>query len=91
MIMARDGGQLHACQAVYDMPEVKADPVALAYKAQLESAIPMPNIPEMTLIWSPADKAMKRIVKGEASPTAAWRDAQTEVAEAIAALRGGAG
>jgi len=91
LIMARDGGQLHACQAVYDMPEVKADPVALAYKAQLESAIPMPNIPEMTLIWSPADKAMKRIVKGEASPTAAWRDAQTEVAEAIAALRGGAG
>jgi arabinogalactan oligomer/maltooligosaccharide transport system substrate-binding protein len=90
LIMARDGGQLHASQAVYEMPEVKADPVALAFKAQLETAIPMPNIPEMTLIWSPADKAMKRIVKGEASPTAAWRDAQTEVVDAIAALRGSA-
>jgi arabinogalactan oligomer/maltooligosaccharide transport system substrate-binding protein len=89
LILARDGGQLHANKAVYETADLKANPVALAFRAQLETAIPMPNIPEMTLIWSPADKAMKRIVKGEASPVAAWRDAQTEVETAIQALRGG--
>jgi maltose-binding protein MalE len=47
----------------------------------------MPNLPEMTLVWSPADKAMKRFTKMETTSQSAWNDCQTEVQAAIDALR----
>jgi arabinogalactan oligomer / maltooligosaccharide transport system substrate-binding protein len=46
----------------------------------------MPNLPEMTLVWSPADKAMKRFTKMETSSLAAWSDCQIEVQAGIDAL-----
>jgi arabinogalactan oligomer / maltooligosaccharide transport system substrate-binding protein len=91
LVLAREGGQLHASAAIYETQAMRGDPIAMAFKAQQENALPMPNIPEMTLIWSPADKAMKRMVKGEASPAAAWNEAQTEVIASITALRGARG
>jgi arabinogalactan oligomer/maltooligosaccharide transport system substrate-binding protein len=87
LLLARDGGQLHANRAIYEDATMRSNAIATAFRTQLETATPMPNIPEMTPIWSPADKAMKRIVKGESSPEAAWNKAQAEVVEAIAALR----
>lgn len=87
-ILAVEGGQLHAAAAVYDDPAVQADPIAQAFRAQLDTAVPLPNVPDMTLVWSPADKALKRLVKGEATPAAAWAEAQADVVKAIAALRG---
>jgi arabinogalactan oligomer/maltooligosaccharide transport system substrate-binding protein len=85
-IMALDGGQFPAAEAVYRLPQVRDDPIVSAFKAQALTAVPTPNQPEMTLVWSPADKAMKRFTKGETAPDAAWNDAQAEVAAAIEAL-----
>jgi arabinogalactan oligomer / maltooligosaccharide transport system substrate-binding protein len=88
-IMALEGGELPTTKAVYDLPEVASNPVVQAYKAQALTAVAMPNLPEMTMVWSPADKAMKRVTKLETTSEAAWNDCQREVQKAIDALHGG--
>jgi arabinogalactan oligomer / maltooligosaccharide transport system substrate-binding protein len=86
-IMAIEGGELPTLRAVYDEPEVAANPISSAYKDQALSAVAMPNRPEMTMVWSPADKAMKRVTKLETTSKIAWDDCQREVQSAIDALR----
>ena len=41
----------------------------------------MPNLPEMTMVWSPATTAMNTIVKKSATPKAAMDQAQKAVRE----------
>ena len=86
-IMALEGGQTPANAAVYDDPAVAANPVLSAFRKQVEVAIPMPNVPEMTMVWSPATTAMNAAVRRAASPQAALDQAQKEVVERIAKLR----
>lgn len=88
-VLALEGRQLPTNAAVYELAEVESDPVLSAFRAQLENSEPMPNFAEMTLMWSPVTTAMNKIVKGSASPEAALKTAQDEVAAGIAALRKG--
>jgi arabinogalactan oligomer / maltooligosaccharide transport system substrate-binding protein len=90
-IMAREGGQLPAAAGAYNDPAIAADPVVAAFKAQAANGVAMPNTPEMTLVWSPADKAIKRMARSEATPAAALADLQREVAASINALRASGG
>lgn len=87
LILALDGGQLPASSAAYGDPRLAGNSVISAFKAQGALAVPMPNQPEMTLVWSPADRAMKRFTKMETSAQAAWDDCQKEVQVAIQSLR----
>jgi arabinogalactan oligomer/maltooligosaccharide transport system substrate-binding protein len=48
----------------------------------------MPNVPEMTMVWSPATTAMNTVTKKAATPKAALDQAQKEVRERIAKLKG---
>ena len=86
-VMALEGRQTPANKAVYSDPKVAADPVLAAFRKQVEVAIPMPNVPEMTMVWSPATTAMNTITKGAATPKAAMDAAQREVEQRIAELR----
>ena len=86
-VLALEGRQTPANAAVYEDPAVARDEVLQAFRRQVEVAIPMPNVPEMTMVWSPATTAMNVIVKKTASPQAALANAQAEVVERIAALR----
>jgi arabinogalactan oligomer/maltooligosaccharide transport system substrate-binding protein len=86
-ILALQGRQTPANKAVYADAQVKADPILAAFRSQVESGIPMPNVPEMTLVWSPVTTAMNSIVKKSATPKAAMDAAQKEVVEAVARLR----
>lgn len=86
-VLALEGRQTPANKAVYDDAEVKKDATLQAFRAQVASAVPMPNVPEMTMMWSPATTAMNLIVKGSSSPAAAMERAQQEVKERIQALR----
>jgi len=86
-VMAIEGRQLPTNKAVYDDPAVAKDPVLSAYRKQLETAVPMPNYAEMTLMWSPVTTAINKIVKGSASPEVALKEAQETVSTSIAALR----
>jgi arabinogalactan oligomer/maltooligosaccharide transport system substrate-binding protein len=84
--MALEGRQTPANQAVYDDPEVAADPILTAFRAQVEDAVPMPNLAEMSITWSPVTTAMNAIMKGT-SPQAALTEAQEKVQTDVDRLR----
>lgn len=86
-VLALEGGQTPANGTVYEDAKVAADPVLSAFRKQVEVAVPMPNLPEMSMVWSPATTAMNATVKKSASPRAALDQAQKEVVERIAKLR----
>lgn len=86
-VLALEGRQTPANRAVYDDPQVAADLELALFRKQVEVAIPMPNVPEMTMVWSPATTAMNVITHGRATPGEALATAQKEVVERIAKLR----
>ncbi len=85
--MALVGRQTPANRAVYDDPEVANDPELSAFREQVETAVPMPNYAEMTMVWSPATTAMNSIVRKAATPKAALDQAQQDVEERVRSLR----
>lgn len=89
LILAVEGRQLHTNRAIYNNPRVSGDPVLKAFRDQLDNAEPMPNRPEMTMVWSPATTAMNKIVKGNATVEAALREAQASIQDSVNALRKG--
>lgn len=86
-VLALEGGQLPTNKAVYEQPEVANNDTLAAFRTQLETAVPMPNYAEMTLMWSPVTTAMNKIVKGSASPETALAEAQEKVEKDIDVLR----
>ena len=86
-VMALQGRQTPANVKVYDDKAVAADAVLSAFRAQVENAAPMPNLAEMTMVWSPVTTAMNSVVRGTATPQAALDQAQKDVVQRIASLR----
>ena len=86
--LALEGRQTPANKNVYTDAKVAADPVLKAFFEQVKVAVPMPNLPEMTMVWSPATTAMNTVVKGAAKPKAALDAAQAAVQADVARLRG---
>ncbi len=87
-IMAIEGRQTPANKNVYADAQIANDPILKAFRQQVDVAIPMPNLPEMTMVWSPATTAMNTITKKAATPKAALDIAQKAVEQDIARLRG---
>jgi arabinogalactan oligomer/maltooligosaccharide transport system substrate-binding protein len=86
-VMALEGRQSPAVKAVYDDPKVATDPVLAAFRKQVEVALPMPNLPEMTMVWSPATTALNKINRGSATPKEALDLAQQAVEKDVAGLK----
>jgi arabinogalactan oligomer/maltooligosaccharide transport system substrate-binding protein len=86
-VLALQGRQCPANKAVYSDAQVAKDPILKAFRQQVETAVPMPNLPEMTMIWSPATTAMNKVVKKSATPKAALDAAQAEAVDRISKLR----
>jgi arabinogalactan oligomer/maltooligosaccharide transport system substrate-binding protein len=89
LVLALEGGQLPTNKSVYDDPRVAKNPTLAGFRRQLDTAIPMPNYAEMTLMWSPVTTAMNKIVKGSATPEVALKEAQATVVDSISKLRRG--
>jgi arabinogalactan oligomer/maltooligosaccharide transport system substrate-binding protein len=86
-IMARVGRQNPALEQVYQDPEIAKDATLAAFRKQAESAIPMPNLAEMTMVWTPMTSAMNTITRKSSPPKAALREAQKAVQRDVANLR----
>ena len=89
LVLAVEGGQLPTNKAVYADPRVTKNPTLQGFRKQLDTAVPMPNYAEMTLMWSPVTTAMNKIVKGSATPEVAFKEAQATVTDSISKLRKG--
>ncbi len=66
-----------ARQAVPNLNTTTNDPVLAAFRAQLETAVPMPNVPEMGQTWEPLARALRRLMRGTATPAEAVAEAQS--------------
>lgn len=55
------------------------DPVADAFRRQLEHTVPMPASPTMRAVWTPYKNALAAVVAGDASPEAALSRAAGEI------------
>jgi arabinogalactan oligomer / maltooligosaccharide transport system substrate-binding protein len=86
-VLALEGRQSPANQAVYADAKVAGDAQLKAFRDQVEVAVPMPNVPEMSMVWSPATSAMNSILKKASTPKAALDGAQKAVAKDVAGLR----
>ncbi|SEA09178.1 extracellular solute-binding protein [Microbulbifer marinus] len=85
--MAIAGGQLPANLGAFEHPQIASNDVAMAFRQQLETAVPIPNLPEMTLLWKPLENVLKKVVKGAAQPAAAMQRLQRDLQRDIAALQ----
>lgn len=52
--LAKASGCAPASEACYDMEEITSDDVVMAMKQTAENAVPMPNRPEMDVMWTVA-------------------------------------
>ncbi|HEY0140808.1 MAG TPA: extracellular solute-binding protein [Thermoanaerobaculia bacterium] len=86
-VLALEGSQSPANRNVYNDPQVAANGVLKAFRAQVDRAVPMPNVPEMTMMWSPVTTAMNEIVQNASTPKAALDKAQKDVVGTIAKLK----
>jgi arabinogalactan oligomer/maltooligosaccharide transport system substrate-binding protein len=86
-IMAVEGRQTPANKLVYNDPQVGNDPILKVFRQQVETAVPMPNLAEMSMMWTPASSAMAAIVQKSATVKAALDQAQKEVVESVKLLR----
>lgn len=86
-VLATRGRQSPAVKAVYDDPAVGADPILKIYRQQVDAAIAMPNLPEMTMVWTPATNALNAAIKKTVTPKEALDGAQQAVARDVANLR----
>jgi arabinogalactan oligomer/maltooligosaccharide transport system substrate-binding protein len=86
-ILALEGRQTPANLKVYQDPQIQADTVLKAFYNQVQVAVPMPNLPEMTMVWSPVTTAMNEIVQKASTPQAALNKAQQAVVESVAKLK----
>jgi len=59
-----------------DVPAPADDPLLAAFAEQAGVAIPMPSSPAMRATWEPADRAIGKVLRGQAEPAAALEEAR---------------
>lgn len=83
--LAKEASCAPANQKSYETEEVSGDEMIAAMKRTAETAEPMPNIPEMSVMWGPAESLLAAVNKsGEDLETAAQRyqnEAETAIAD----------
>lgn len=77
--LAVEGRMLPAHAAVYLDGKVTGDVVLQGFRRQLDTAVPMPNLPGMSRIWGPLARALEAVAERRLSPTEALGEAQREV------------
>ncbi|WP_077407038.1 extracellular solute-binding protein [Microbulbifer agarilyticus] len=84
--MAIQGGQLPANTHAFTHPRIANFDTAMAFRRQLEQAVPIPNLPDMTLVWVPLKNLLKKVVKGAAQPEAEMHLLQRQLEGDLARL-----
>jgi arabinogalactan oligomer/maltooligosaccharide transport system substrate-binding protein len=87
LVMAKKGGQPVANLQAYDDPDVKNHPFIPVFKLQAETAVAMPNIAEMMMVWTPFDLAIGKILNKTAKPKEALDEAQGKIVKDIETFR----
>lgn len=78
-ILADSAGHLPANTGV----DVSANPIASAFVAQAANSTPMPTIPEMGQVWTPAQDMISKVISGDATAEDAAAQAAKTINDAI--------
>jgi arabinogalactan oligomer/maltooligosaccharide transport system permease protein len=76
---AIEGRQSVATMAAYAHPDIASDPILMAFKTQMESARAMPSHTEFSGVWEPMSRALRRVMRGAATPEEAIMAGQQEL------------
>lgn len=85
--LANKSGCAPANNKSYDDPQVAGNEMIAVIQKTASTARPMPNIPEMNAMWSPAEAMLTAINKNGADPAQAAADAQAAAEQAIADMQ----
>jgi len=85
--MAKASGCAPALAACYDLDEVKNDEMVIMMRETAENAIPMPNIPEMDVMWNVVGNMLVDINMRDRNTAEAAADAQKKAEDLIKAMR----
>ena len=85
--LAKEFSCAPAAVAAYDDPQVSANEMVVAMKDTAETAQPMPNIPQMSVMWGPAEALLAAVNKSNASIEDASAQYQKEAKTAISDMQ----
>jgi arabinogalactan oligomer/maltooligosaccharide transport system substrate-binding protein len=77
-------GRIPVIKSLLASKTVTKDPVAAGLARAALTAQPIPNIPEMSQVWSPAGNAIGLVFKGQATASAAASTMTSQIKSAIA-------
>ena len=75
VVRAEKGHQVVATLAAWDAPSVKSDAMLVAFHRAAESAVPTPSSLAMRAAWEPANRAIRKVLRGDTEPEDALREA----------------
>jgi arabinogalactan oligomer / maltooligosaccharide transport system substrate-binding protein len=76
-------GQLPPHVDIAESDEIQSDEIASAFLEQAQSAVPMPNVPEMPLVWEPMESAVIDVWNNDADIQEALDQAVSTIETAI--------
>lgn len=85
--LAEASGCAPANQQCYDMEEVSSDEVVMAMKETAQHAVPMPNIPEMDVMWNVAGNLLTDINMSGNDVTESAKKAQRDAEKLIESMK----
>ena len=85
--LAKKAGCAPANSKSYDDADVAANEMLEVIQKTASTAQPMPNIPEMSVMWSPAEAFLVAVNKNNEDVTKAAEEAQKAAEQAIADMQ----
>lgn len=77
-------GRIPARKADLNNSVFKKDPILSAYAKSALAGDPLPNVPEMQAVWTPAANAITLLIQGKATPQTAANNMVTQIKQGIA-------
>lgn len=85
--LAKISGCAPANSKCYENADVSSNEIVMALKTAAENATPMPNIPEMDVMWTSTENMLVEVNKNGADAVAACEKAQKEAETQIASMK----
>lgn len=81
--LAKDCNCAPACVAAYDNADVSANEMIAAIKETAKTAQPMPNVPELSVMWTPTESLLAAVNKSDADLKSSAKKYQEDAESAI--------
>ncbi len=70
------GGQIVASRTAWQDPALESDETLLAFRTAAAHGMVMPTHPDQQLVWEPARRAIRKVIRGDMSPEEALEEAR---------------